>query len=126
MTAIYSHFARDAGINLKLQLLTVPATDMRHCPIDGDEIDPTCPYPSFVTMKGVPWGPMGRLQWFLKYWLGEDPGKMTFCKHDVVSVFSGVEANNACIQKFAGQLQIIGYAHQSSPHRLKILRLPLS
>lgn len=76
MTAVMCHFAREEGIDLKLQLMTVAATDFRQFPENGKEIDPSCPYDSFVTYKDVPWGPMSRVQWFMDHWLGTDIGKL--------------------------------------------------
>jgi acetyl esterase/lipase len=75
MTAVMAHFARDEGIELKLQLMTVAATDFRQFPTTGSDIDPSCPYESFITYKDVPWGPLARVQWFLDQWLGTDEGK---------------------------------------------------
>lgn len=75
MTAVMAHFARDEGIDLKLQLIIVPATDMRYC-LRTRELNPTtCPYESVLLYHDAPWGPLGREQWFLKYWLGDDDGK---------------------------------------------------
>ncbi|OQD79653.1 hypothetical protein PENANT_c046G08060 [Penicillium antarcticum] len=75
MTAVLGHFARDAGIDLKLQLIIVPATDMRYCLRKRELNETTCPYESVLLYHDVPWGPLGREQWFLKYWLGDDDGK---------------------------------------------------
>ena len=75
MSAVLAHFARDEGIDLKLHMMIVPATDMRYCE-RGLELDTTnCPYPSVHLFHDVPWGPLGREQWFLKYWLGDSAGK---------------------------------------------------
>lgn len=73
-----AHFARDEGVNLKLQLLVVPATDMRYCLRHLTLDNTTCPYQSVLSYHDVPWGPLAREQWFLKYWLGENDGKMIF------------------------------------------------
>lgn len=76
MSAVMAHFARNEGINLKLQLLVVPATDMRYC-LKSQELNrATCPYESVLLYHNLPWGPLGREQWFLKYWLGDDDGEM--------------------------------------------------
>ncbi|KAJ8117657.1 hypothetical protein OPT61_g1204 [Boeremia exigua] len=72
MSAVLAHFARDEGIELKLHMMIVPATDMRYCE-KGLKLDRSnCPYPSVHLFHDVPWGPLGREQWFLKYWLGDD------------------------------------------------------
>ncbi|KAF3003449.1 hypothetical protein E8E13_002636 [Curvularia kusanoi] len=71
MSAVLAHFARDEGIVLKLHMMIVPATDMRYCE-KGLKLDRSnCPYPSVHLFHDVPWGPLGREQWFLKYWLGD-------------------------------------------------------
>lgn len=78
-TAVLAHFARDAipRIDLKLQLMIVPATDMRYIPISPDEpvrLTPeTCPYQSAIFCSDLPWSPLERESWFLKYYLGDDP-----------------------------------------------------
>lgn len=76
MSAVLAHFARDEGIDLKLHLMIVPATDMRYC-LKGLELNAAnCPYQSVHLFHDVPWGPLGREQWFLKYWLGDTKGKL--------------------------------------------------
>jgi acetyl esterase/lipase len=72
MSAVLAHFARDEGISLKLQLLVVPAIDMRYCPIEGDINPDTCQYKSVVDLADMPWGPAKREQWFLNYFIGKD------------------------------------------------------
>jgi hypothetical protein len=78
MAAVLSHFARDEGILLKLQLLTAPATDMRYCPlsVDGEVDVDSCQYQSVVDLADMPWGPVGRESWFLNYFIGTDTGKI--------------------------------------------------
>ena len=78
MGAVLAHFARDKGLKLKLQLLTVPATDMRYCPtsVDGELDIETCKYPSVVFCADAPWGPVGRESWFLNYFIGTEPGTL--------------------------------------------------
>ncbi|KAL5380445.1 hypothetical protein DPSP01_007767 [Paraphaeosphaeria sporulosa] len=71
MSAVLAHFARDEGIALKLHLMIVPATDMRYCLKGSPLSEATCPYPSVHLFHDVPWGPLGREQWFLRYWLGD-------------------------------------------------------
>lgn len=75
MSAVLAHFARDEGIPIRLQLMIVPATDMRYCAIGKEKSWSECCYPSVKMFHDVPWGPLQREQWFLKYWLGDDAGK---------------------------------------------------
>ncbi|KAF4781464.1 hypothetical protein HER10_EVM0012221 [Colletotrichum scovillei] len=73
MSAVLAHFARDEAIAIKLHLMIVPATDMRYCHRSIKRLDKSnCPYESARLYQDLPWGPLGREQWFLKYWLGED------------------------------------------------------
>lgn len=73
MSAVLAHFARDEGVPIKLHLMIVPATDMRYCHRRITRLDETnCPYPSARTLQDLPWSPLGREQWFLKYWLGDN------------------------------------------------------
>lgn len=76
MSAVMAHMARDEGIDLKLQLLVVPATDMRYCLRSRPLTQENCPYESVHLYHDAPWGPLGREQWFLKYWLGDDDGRL--------------------------------------------------
>ena len=78
MTAVMAHFARDEGIDLKLQLIIVPATDMRYCLKTRELNEVTCPYESVLLYRDAPWGPLGREQWFLKYWLGDETASHPF------------------------------------------------
>ncbi|KAG4287378.1 hypothetical protein FPRO06_05030 [Fusarium proliferatum] len=77
MTAVLGHFARDEGIDIKLQLMIVPATDMRYCSSKIKQLTAeNCPYDSVLQLKDVPWGPLGREQWFLKYFVSEDADEL--------------------------------------------------
>ena len=77
MSAVLAHFARDEAIDIKLHLMIVPATDMRYCSLNLKELTPdNCPYESARLFQNLKWSPLGREQWFLKYWLGEDPGML--------------------------------------------------
>ncbi|KAF5984241.1 d-amino-acid oxidase [Fusarium coicis] len=77
MTAVLGHFARDEGIDIKLQLMIVPATDMRYCSSKFKQLTAeNCPYESVLRLKDVPWGPLGREKWFLKYFVGEDADEL--------------------------------------------------
>ncbi|KAL2809156.1 Alpha/Beta hydrolase protein [Aspergillus granulosus] len=79
MTAVLAHFARDSSppINLKLQLMIVPATDMRYVPLEITNVKPltaeTCQYPSAISLADLPWSPLARESWFLNYYIGTDP-----------------------------------------------------
>ncbi|KAL4795287.1 Alpha/Beta hydrolase protein [Aspergillus venezuelensis] len=81
MTAVLAHFARDRSppINLKLQLMIVPATDMRYVPLsitDAEHLtESTCRYPSAIHFSDLPWSPLARESWFLNYYIGTDPAK---------------------------------------------------
>lgn len=74
MSAVMAHFARDEEVDLKLQLLIVPATDMRYCLRNRTLNRATCPYESVFLYHDAPWGPLAREQWFLQHWLGDDNG----------------------------------------------------
>ncbi|KAG4260222.1 hypothetical protein FPRO03_02045 [Fusarium proliferatum] len=77
MTAVLGHFARDEGIDINLQLMIVPATDMRYCSSKIKQLTAeNCPYDSVLQLKDVPWGPLGREQWFLKYFVSEDADEL--------------------------------------------------
>lgn len=81
MSAVMAHWARDEGIDIKLQLLVVGAFDFRQVPETGksfhddEELANSVQYKSFVFFQDLPWGPLGRMQWFVDYWIGTDPGK---------------------------------------------------
>jgi hypothetical protein len=76
MSAVLAHFARDENIDIKLHMMIVPATDMRYC-LKGLKLsESNCPYQSVHLFHDVPWGPLGREKWFLKYWLGDTKGKL--------------------------------------------------
>jgi acetyl esterase/lipase len=75
MSAVLSHFARDEAIDLKLQLLIVPAIDMRYCLLDETLNEKNCAFQSAIDLQHAPWSPLGREKWFLKYWIGDDQGR---------------------------------------------------
>lgn len=81
MSAVLAHFARDEGIELKLHMMIVPATDMRYCMTGTKLSEASCPYQSVHLFHDVPWGPLGREQWFVKYWLGESRGMFSSILH---------------------------------------------
>ncbi|KAJ4256216.1 hypothetical protein NW762_009294 [Fusarium torreyae] len=77
MSAVLAHFARDEGIDIKLHLMIVPATDMRYCSTKIKKLTvENCPYESVLKFKDLPWGPLGREQWFLKYWVSQDANEL--------------------------------------------------
>ncbi|TDZ16743.1 Arylesterase [Colletotrichum orbiculare MAFF 240422] len=83
MSAVLAHFARDEGVPIKLHLMIVPATDMRYCSRKITRIDESsCPYESARLFHNLPWGPLGREQWFLKYWLGDDDDEQERCLNE--------------------------------------------
>lgn len=76
MSAVLAHFSRDEGIDIKLHLMIVPATDMRYCNTKIKHLTAeNCPYESVLQFKDVPWGPLGREKWFLKHWVSQNAGK---------------------------------------------------
>jgi hypothetical protein len=70
MSAVISHMARDAGLELRLALMVVPSTDFRWLiapePVRAEVAKQ---YPSTVLYKNAPWGGLKREQWFLDYWI---------------------------------------------------------
>lgn len=75
MSAVLAHFARDEGVDIRLHLMIVPATDMRYCsPKLAALTKDNCPYESARLFAHLPWGGLGREKWFLRHWIGEDPG----------------------------------------------------
>jgi acetyl esterase/lipase len=70
MSAVISHMARDAGLELRLALMVVPSTDFRWLiapePVRAEVAKQ---YPSTVLYKDAPWGGLKREQWFLDYWI---------------------------------------------------------
>lgn len=76
MSAVLAHFARDEGVHIKLYLMIVPATDMRYCSLSLNKLTPqNCLYESALMLQTLPWSPLAREQWFLRYWLGVDIGR---------------------------------------------------
>ncbi|KNG87098.1 alpha/beta hydrolase fold protein [Aspergillus nomiae NRRL 13137] len=78
ITAVVAHFARDCSppLELKLQLMVVPATDMRYVPLSITDAEPltpeSCSYPSAIFCSDLPWSPLARESWFLNYYIGTD------------------------------------------------------
>lgn len=79
MTAVIAHFARDCSppLELKLQLMIVPATDMRYVPVSIHNGEPltieNCAYESARFCSDLPWSPLARESWFLNYYIGTEP-----------------------------------------------------
>ena len=112
MSAVLAHFARDEGIDIKLHLMIVPATDMRYCSPRIKTLDAqNCPYESARRLRDLPWSPLSREQWFLKYWLGEDAGKNTFPPGEV---YNCVRRSSLTIYSKVSKsaYSMSGYAHQ--------------
>ncbi|KAL7770424.1 hypothetical protein CFE70_000358 [Pyrenophora teres f. teres 0-1] len=73
MSAVLSHMARDAGMDLRLALLVVPSTDFRWLIAEEPvRSDVARSYPSTALYKDAPWGGLKREQWFLNYWIPAD------------------------------------------------------
>lgn len=70
ISAVLSHMARDAGLQLKLALLVVPSTDFRWLIAEEPVRSAVAKlYPSIALYKNAPWGGLKREQWFLDYWI---------------------------------------------------------
>jgi acetyl esterase/lipase len=69
LTAILAQRSHALNIPLKLQILTVPATDLTALSADWS-LPPSCPYPSYHENAQAPCLPLERVQYFLKYLLG--------------------------------------------------------
>jgi len=70
MSAVLSHMARDAGVELRLALLVVPSTDFRWLIAEEPVRSAVAElYPSTALYKDAPWGGLRREQWFLDYWI---------------------------------------------------------
>ena len=76
IAAVLALMARDEpGMpKLALQMLIVPAVDMRFIPIEGS-CDPGVPYKSYIDNEYAPCLPLHRSRWFYNLWLGTDVGK---------------------------------------------------
>lgn len=75
MSAVMSHMARDEGVHLKLALLVVPSTDIRWSIASPYERSAVAKlYPSVALVENNPWGPRGRMDWFMNYWIPDRPG----------------------------------------------------
>jgi acetyl esterase/lipase len=71
ISAVISHLCRDANIPLRLQLLTVPVTDLHSVfTPEGDFDRENCPYESYREMEFAPALPAARMAYFHRSFLG--------------------------------------------------------
>lgn len=71
ISAVISHLCRNANIPLRLQLLTVPATDLHSTFTPHGEFDrENCPYESYREMEFTPALPTARMAYFHRAFLG--------------------------------------------------------
>lgn len=75
MAAVLSLMARDEGLDLKLALMVVPSVDLRWSiapePLKSEV---AIKYPSVELFENNPWGPRGRMDWFMDYWVPNTDG----------------------------------------------------
>lgn len=73
MSAVLSHLARDEGVKLKLALMVVPSVDLRwSISEEPTRAEVAAKYPSIALVESNPWGPRGRMDWFMNYWIPQD------------------------------------------------------
>lgn len=71
LAAVISHLCRDANIPLRLQVLTVPVTDLHRVFTPDGEFDrENCPYESYREMEFAPALPAARMAYFHRHFLG--------------------------------------------------------
>ncbi|CAI7615927.1 unnamed protein product [Penicillium manginii] len=71
LAAVIAHLCRDAGIPLKLQILTVPVCDMHNTfTAEGHFDRENCPYESYREMEFAPALPAARMAYFHRMFLG--------------------------------------------------------
>jgi acetyl esterase/lipase len=70
LAAVVAQRCLAKNIPLKLQILTVPATDLSSL-ADDYSIRPDCPYNSYLENASAPCLPLERMQFFMKHFLGE-------------------------------------------------------
>src|SRR5437762_2061563 len=70
LAAIIAQRCLAKNIPLKLQILSVPVTDLTALD-DNWSIKPDCPYNSYLENASAPCLPLERLQFFMKHFLGE-------------------------------------------------------
>jgi acetyl esterase/lipase len=76
MSAVLAIFARDARIDLKLQLMVVPSVDLRwSIASEPARSESLIRYPSITEFAAMPWGPPARMHWFMDHWIGLDQGQ---------------------------------------------------
>lgn len=71
LAAVLAHLCRDAGIPLRLQILTVPVCDMHSTFTPEGVFDrKNCPYDSYREMEFAPVLPAARMAYFHRHFLG--------------------------------------------------------
>ncbi|OGE48650.1 hypothetical protein PENARI_c027G06881 [Penicillium arizonense] len=71
LSAVISHLCRDQNIPLRLQILTVPATDLHSVFTPEGKFDrENCPYESYREMEFAPALPAARMAYFHRQFLG--------------------------------------------------------
>jgi hypothetical protein len=71
LSAVISHLCRDENIPLRLQILTVPATDLHRVFTPEGKFDrENCPYESYREMEFAPALPAARMAYFHRQFLG--------------------------------------------------------
>ncbi|KAJ5110148.1 Alpha/beta hydrolase fold-3 [Penicillium argentinense] len=71
LAAVIAHLCRDAGIPLRLQVLTVPVCDMHSTFTPDGQFDRgKCPYESYREMEFAPALPAARMAYFHRHFLG--------------------------------------------------------
>ncbi|KXJ87922.1 alpha/beta hydrolase fold-domain-containing protein [Microdochium bolleyi] len=86
MAAVLSHLAVAEQVSLKLQLMIVPSVDLRWEigpePLKSEVAEL---YPSVTLYADSPWGPRGRMSWFIDHWIGTDPEERAKIINDPVA-----------------------------------------
>lgn len=71
LAAVIAHLCRDAGIPLRLQILTVPVCDLHNAFTPDGQFDrENCPYESYREMEFAPALPAARMAYFHRHFLG--------------------------------------------------------
>jgi acetyl esterase/lipase len=70
LSAVLAQRCLAKQIPIKLQILSVPATDFTACNDDWS-VPPDCPYNSYIENVSVPCLPLERMQFFWKHLLGD-------------------------------------------------------
>lgn len=75
LAAAVAHAARDAGIQLVMQLLVVAATDLRVFDSATGKLKEDCPYKSWREHQFAPMVPLAAAEWSVNQLLGTDNPK---------------------------------------------------